>query len=50
MKLHHYPEPDSLYIELKSTPGAEARPDALPFARFDHSQCCVAALHDAHAP
>lgn len=25
MKLHYYPETDSLYIELKSTPGAETR-------------------------
>jgi uncharacterized protein YuzE len=25
MKLHYYPETDSLYIELKSGPGAEAR-------------------------
>jgi uncharacterized protein YuzE len=25
MKLHYYPETDSLYIELKSTPGIEAR-------------------------
>lgn len=25
MKLHYYPETDTLYIELKSTPGAEAR-------------------------
>jgi uncharacterized protein YuzE len=25
MKLHYYPETDSLYIELKSSPGAEAR-------------------------
>jgi uncharacterized protein YuzE len=25
MKLHYYPETDSLYIELKSTPGTEAR-------------------------
>ena len=25
MKLHYYPESDSLYIELKSVPGAEAR-------------------------
>jgi uncharacterized protein YuzE len=25
MKLHYYPETDSLYIELKNTPGAEAR-------------------------
>ena len=25
MKLHYNPETDSLYIELKSTPGAEAR-------------------------
>jgi uncharacterized protein YuzE len=25
MKLHYYPETDSLYIELKDTPGAEAR-------------------------
>jgi uncharacterized protein YuzE len=25
MKLHYYPETDSLYIELKSTPGAESR-------------------------
>ena len=25
MKLHYYPETDSLYIELKRTPGTEAR-------------------------
>jgi uncharacterized protein YuzE len=25
MKLHYHPETDSLYIELKSSPGAEAR-------------------------
>jgi uncharacterized protein YuzE len=25
MKLHYYPETDSLYIELKNAPGAEAR-------------------------
>lgn len=25
MKLHHYPETDSLYIELKTGPGAETR-------------------------
>ena len=25
MKLHHYPETDSLYVELKSGPGAETR-------------------------
>jgi uncharacterized protein YuzE len=25
MKLHYYPETDSLYIELKSTPGTETR-------------------------
>ena len=25
MKLHYYPETDSLYIELKSVPGIEAR-------------------------
>ena len=25
MKLHYYPETDSLYIELKSTPGSETR-------------------------
>ena len=25
MKLHYYPETDSLYIELKSGPGAETR-------------------------
>ncbi len=25
MKLHYYPETDSLYIELKDKPGAEAR-------------------------
>ena len=25
MKLHYYPETDSLYIELKNTPGTEAR-------------------------
>ncbi len=25
MKLHYYPETDSLYIELKSAPGIQAR-------------------------
>lgn len=25
MKLHYYPETDSLYIELRSDPGAETR-------------------------
>ncbi len=25
MKIHYYPETDSLYIEMKSTPGIEAR-------------------------
>ncbi len=25
MKLHYYPETDSLYIELKSAPGTEVR-------------------------
>jgi uncharacterized protein YuzE len=25
MKLHYYPETDSLYIELKNSPGAETR-------------------------
>ncbi len=25
MKLHYYPETDSLYIELKSTPGVDVR-------------------------
>ena len=25
MKLHYYPETDSLYIELKNVPGIEAR-------------------------
>ena len=25
MKLHYYPETDSLYIELKANPGAETR-------------------------
>jgi uncharacterized protein YuzE len=25
VKLHYYPETDSLYIELKSGPGAEVR-------------------------
>jgi uncharacterized protein YuzE len=25
MRLHYYPETDSLYIELKSTPGTEVR-------------------------
>jgi uncharacterized protein YuzE len=25
MKLHYYPETDSLYIELKDTPGIETR-------------------------
>jgi hypothetical protein len=26
MKLHAYPETDSLYVELKSEPGVETRP------------------------
>lgn len=25
MKLHYYPETDSLYVEFKTTPGAETR-------------------------
>jgi uncharacterized protein YuzE len=25
MRLHYYPETDSLYIELKATPGSETR-------------------------
>ena len=25
MRLHYYPETDSLYIEVKSTPGTETR-------------------------
>lgn len=25
MKIHYYPETDSLYIELRDTPGAETR-------------------------
>jgi uncharacterized protein YuzE len=25
MKLHYYPDTDSLYIELKSTPGTQSR-------------------------
>ena len=25
MKLHYYPDTDSLYIELKSSPGADSR-------------------------
>ncbi|HZQ13558.1 MAG TPA: DUF2283 domain-containing protein [Pseudolabrys sp.] len=29
MKLHYYPETDSLYIELKNTPGVETREIAL---------------------
>jgi len=29
MKLHYYPETDSLYIELKRTPGVETREVAL---------------------
>lgn len=29
MKLHYYPETDSLYIELKATPGVETREVAL---------------------
>lgn len=28
MKLHYYPETDSLYIELKPEPGVETRPVA----------------------
>jgi uncharacterized protein YuzE len=29
MKLHYYPETDSLYIELKPTPGSETREVAM---------------------
>jgi uncharacterized protein YuzE len=29
LKLHYYPETDSLYIELKAAPGAETREVAL---------------------
>ena len=29
MKLHYYPETDSLYIELKDTPGVQTREVAL---------------------
>ena len=36
MKLHYYPETDSLYIELKSAPGAETREIAeWPAVDFD---------------
>jgi uncharacterized protein YuzE len=29
MKLHYYPDTDSLYIEMKATPGVETREVAL---------------------
>ena len=42
MKLHYYPETDSLYIELKSGPGAETREIADGVnADFDHSGAVV---------
>ena len=34
MKLHYYPETDSLYIELKSSPGAETREVADGWMKF----------------
>jgi uncharacterized protein YuzE len=37
MKLHYYPETDSLYIELKTAPGAETRernPSSLRIGRY----------------
>jgi uncharacterized protein YuzE len=33
MKLHYYPETDSLYIELKSTPGTATREIVVVLAR-----------------
>ena len=43
MKLHYYPETDTLYIELKGTPGAEAREMLIQAAAqkwgVDKSQC-----------
>ena len=38
MKLHYYPETDSLYIELSAQPSAETREIASGFnADFDHA-------------
>ena len=33
MKLHYYPETDSLYVEFKSGPGMETREDKKQKAR-----------------
>ena len=37
MKLHYYPETDSLYIELKDIPGVETREIALGMTRASTS-------------
>ncbi len=34
MKLHYYPETDSLYVELKAAPGAET-PEVVPGLNVD---------------
>ena len=41
MKLHYYPETDSLYIELKDIPGIETREVALGLnVDLDASRIC----------
>ena len=39
MKLHYYPETDSLYIELKAAPGAETR-EVVPGLNVDLDDQC----------
>ena len=49
MKLHYYPETDSLYIELMDAPGAEAR-EIVPGLVVDlDADCNVVGLEIDHA-
>jgi len=49
MKLHYYPETDSLYIELSSAPGAETREVAEGFVADFDSAGNVVGLDIDHA-
>ena len=42
MKLHYYPETDSLYIELQGRPGAETREIAHPSGSPSMYSCAAA--------
>ena len=49
MKLHYYPETDSLYIELKSTPGIEAHEIVEGLVVDLDAKCEVVGLDIDHA-